>query len=169
MHLPRAVLRNVCLENFLQINTEASVVEFIFRKTPCFQHILMNNFRQMRLKYENFSLRGTSDISDIQTTFKLKKFYCKNCQCKYIKNENDKCYLDNKKQKTMLLVLSWSDAHRKIGGAEVHLSRSWMPICQARYSIYNFLWIYLFRTFSSNGHSSFFIIKHSLVIIIKIA
>ena len=81
-------------------------MEFIFRKTPCFHHILMNNFRRMYLKHENFSLRGISDISDLQTTFRLKTFYCKNCQWKYIKNESDKCYLDNKKQKAMFLVVS---------------------------------------------------------------
>ena len=79
-------------------------MEFIFRKTPCFHHILMNNFRRMYLKHENFSFRGISDISDLQTTFRLKTFYCKNCQWKYIKNESDKCYLDNKKQKAMFLV-----------------------------------------------------------------
>ena len=86
------------------------MVEFIFRKTAYFQHILTNNFRRMRLKYENFPLKSISHISDIQTTFRLKKSYYKNCQWKYIKTENNKCYLDNKKQKAMFLVVSWSDA-----------------------------------------------------------
>ena len=36
----------------------ASVAKFIFSKTPCFQHMLINSFRRMRLKYENCSLRG---------------------------------------------------------------------------------------------------------------
>ena len=40
------------------MNTEASLVELIYRKTVFFQHIIRNNFRQMRLKYENFSCRG---------------------------------------------------------------------------------------------------------------
>ena len=35
----------------------ASVAEFTFSKTPCFQHILMNTFRQMRWNYENCSLK----------------------------------------------------------------------------------------------------------------
>ena len=58
MHLTGEVLKNISLENFLQINTKEFVVKFIFLKTPCFQHVIMNNFRWMRLKYENISLRG---------------------------------------------------------------------------------------------------------------
>ena len=57
-HLSGTILKYNSSENFLQINTSASVVEFIFHKTPCFQYILMNNFRLMCLKYENFPLRG---------------------------------------------------------------------------------------------------------------
>ena len=33
------------------------MVDFIFSKIPCFQHILLDSFRQMRVKYENYSLR----------------------------------------------------------------------------------------------------------------
>ena len=91
------------------------MVEFIFRKTAYFQHILTNKFRRMCLKYENFSLKGISHISDIQTTFRLKMSCYKNCQWKYIKTENNKCYLDNKKQEAMFLVVSWSDAHFGFG------------------------------------------------------
>ena len=40
----RAVLKNVYSENFLQIIIKASVVEFIFSKIPCFQHIFLNIF-----------------------------------------------------------------------------------------------------------------------------
>ena len=38
-------------------------------------NFLMNNFRRMCLKCENCSLRGISDISDIQTTFRLYKIF----------------------------------------------------------------------------------------------
>ena len=34
---------------------KVSVMEFTFCNNPCFQHILMNNFRRMRLKYESYS------------------------------------------------------------------------------------------------------------------
>ena len=97
--LKREIQRLRNLKKIDMVNMEASVVEFIFCKTPCFQHILMNDFRLMRLKYERFSLRRISDISDIQTTFTLQKFYCKNSQCKYIKNENHKSHLSNKNKK----------------------------------------------------------------------
>ena len=36
---------------------KAPVADFIFSKIPCFQHIVLNTFRWMRFKYENYSLR----------------------------------------------------------------------------------------------------------------
>ena len=36
---------------------KALVADFISSKILCFQHILMNTFRRMRLNYENYSLR----------------------------------------------------------------------------------------------------------------
>ena len=42
--------KNICSKNF--------VAEFIFSKISCFQHILLNTFRRMRLNYENCSLRS---------------------------------------------------------------------------------------------------------------
>ena len=52
-----AVFKNFCSEKFLQIIIKASVEDFIFSKIPCFQHILLNAFRRMRLKYEKSSFR----------------------------------------------------------------------------------------------------------------
>ena len=37
---------------------KVSLMEFTFCKNPCFQHILMNNFRRMRLNYESYYLIG---------------------------------------------------------------------------------------------------------------
>ena len=42
--------------NFLQIIVKGSVADFKFIKIPCFQHILLNTFRWMRLKHGNYSL-----------------------------------------------------------------------------------------------------------------
>ena len=36
-------IRSICLRNFLQIFVKASVAKFMFCKSLCFQHILMNN------------------------------------------------------------------------------------------------------------------------------
>ena len=44
------------------------MAEFIFSKIPCFQHILLNTFRQMRLKYDNYYSLSCMEILDIQTT-----------------------------------------------------------------------------------------------------
>ena len=53
-------VQNFCSANFLPIIITSSVVEFILSKIPCFPHILMDTFRRMRLKYENYSLRSIS-------------------------------------------------------------------------------------------------------------
>ena len=53
--------------NFLQTIFKASVVEFVFSKIPCFHHIIMNTFRRMHLKYENY---WKYLIIDIKTTFR---------------------------------------------------------------------------------------------------
>ena len=101
--MPDTVLKSICSENFLQINTEASVVKLIFREAPCFQHIHMNNFRRMRRKYEHFSLRGI-----LFQIFKqhscYKGFIAKTFDGNMLKDH--KSYLDNKKQKAMFLVVS---------------------------------------------------------------
>ena len=52
------ILKNICSENFTQIIIKSSVAALILSKIPCFQHILMNTFRRMRLNYENCSLRS---------------------------------------------------------------------------------------------------------------
>ena len=44
-YLSVGILKKFCLE------------KFIFSKIPCFQHIPLKTFRQMRLKHENCSLR----------------------------------------------------------------------------------------------------------------
>ena len=60
-----AARENIHSEIFLQIIFIASVAEFTFSKISCFHHVLLNTFRQMRLKYENCL------ILDIQITFTL--------------------------------------------------------------------------------------------------
>ena len=62
--------------NFSVNYYQKSLAEFIFSKIQCFLHILLNTLRQMRLKYENYSLRCL-EILDIQTTLTLQKPYCK--------------------------------------------------------------------------------------------
>ena len=56
-YLPVAVLKNFCSEKFLQIVIKTFVVDFIFSKILCFQHIFLSSLRLMHLKYENYSLR----------------------------------------------------------------------------------------------------------------
>ena len=58
MNLSVAVLKNIFSEHFLQILIRTSVAEFIFDKTLCLQHICLEMFRGMSLKFENYSLRG---------------------------------------------------------------------------------------------------------------
>ena len=48
---------DICSERFLQIIIKTSVVDRIFSNIPSFQHIVLDNFTQMRLKYENYSLK----------------------------------------------------------------------------------------------------------------
>ena len=50
-------LKNTSSATVLQIIIRGSFAEFIFINVPCFQHVLLNTFRRMRLKYENHSLR----------------------------------------------------------------------------------------------------------------
>ena len=65
-------MRNIFLKSFQQIIIKSSVAEFIFSKAPCSQYILIKNFNQMHLKYENYPLRDIlsqifkqySDLSD---------------------------------------------------------------------------------------------------------
>ena len=86
------------------------MVEFMFIKIQCFQHILLNTCWQMSLKYENYSLRRM-EVLDIQTTLTQQKPHCKNSWWNYNKNESCKPYLGNKEQKWLLLVVSLSDLH----------------------------------------------------------
>ena len=50
-------------------------------------------------------------ILDVKTTFRLQKLNCKNFWRKHIRNESFKCYLGNKEQKAMFLVVFRSDVH----------------------------------------------------------
>ena len=86
------------------------MVEFMFIKIQCFQHILLNTCRQMRLKYENYSLRRM-EVLDIKTTLTQQKPHCKNYWWNYNKNESFKPYLGNKEQKWLFLVVFLSDVH----------------------------------------------------------
>ena len=64
------MLKNICPEDLLEIVIKASLAKFVFSEIPCFKNILLNTFRQMRLKYENYFLRNIFFL-DIQTTFRL--------------------------------------------------------------------------------------------------
>ena len=69
------------------------------------QQILLNTFRRMRL-WNTFFQEHL--ILDVKTTFRLKGLIAKTS---HIKNESCKCYLGNKEQKAMFLVVSRSDVH----------------------------------------------------------
>ena len=56
--LKSETLKFATLKIFLGVIVKASVIEFTFCKNPCFQHVLMNNFRRIRLKYASYSLIG---------------------------------------------------------------------------------------------------------------
>ena len=51
-----AVCKNFCSGKFLQTIIKVFVADFVFSKIPCVEHILLNTFRRMRLKHENYSL-----------------------------------------------------------------------------------------------------------------
>ena len=42
---------SICSESFLEIIIKVSLAEFTFSNISCFQHILLNTFRRMRLNY----------------------------------------------------------------------------------------------------------------------
>ena len=69
--------RIFCSEEFLQFIIKASVVNLIFNKSSCFQYILWNNFRQMHLKYEDYSLRRVFFL-DNKTILRIQKPQGKN-------------------------------------------------------------------------------------------
>ena len=77
MYLSTTVLKNICSEEVLQNIIKASAADFIFSKILCFQHILLNTFRRMGLKYEDYSLRRIL----LQT---LKQSDCKNLIAKIL-------------------------------------------------------------------------------------
>ena len=45
-----SVHQNFCSDNFLQVISKPSVADFILSKISCFQYILLNTFRRIRLK-----------------------------------------------------------------------------------------------------------------------
>ena len=109
-NLPCATLKNIFSEKFLQIVIKVSVAVSIFSKILCFQRILLKTLRRMRLNYENCFLEENL-ILEVKTTFRLQKPHCENVWWKHIKNESWKCYLGNREQKLMFLVVSRSDVH----------------------------------------------------------
>ena len=86
------------------------MAEFVFSKIPYFQHILLEHLWTNAFELWKFFFQEHL-ILDIKTTFRLQKPHCKYFWWKHIKNENCKCYLGNKDQNAMLLVLSRSDVH----------------------------------------------------------
>ena len=71
-----AALKNFWSENFLEIIIKPCVADFIFSRTPCFRHILLNTFRRIRLKHEYYSLRHI--LKKIKTTFRLQSLIAEN-------------------------------------------------------------------------------------------
>ena len=47
-----------CFNEYFFVKFSANYYEFILSKIPCFSFILLNTFRRMRFKYDNYSLRG---------------------------------------------------------------------------------------------------------------
>ena len=47
-----------CSNEYFFVKFSANYYEFILSKIPCFSFILLNTFRRMRFKYDNYSLRG---------------------------------------------------------------------------------------------------------------
>ena len=82
------------------------MAEIFFSKIPCFQHILLNNFRRTYLNHENCSLRRI---------FGLEKPHYEKFWSNLIKNESCKCYLGNKEQRAMFLVVSRLNLHFGFG------------------------------------------------------
>ena len=104
-------LKSVCSENVLQIIIKAFVAQFIFCGIPCFQHILMNFFRQMFLNSELFFEMHLT--LNIQAIFSKQPETKKAFWWKYSKSENQNSYLGNteQKKKALLWVVPHSSAH----------------------------------------------------------
>ena len=95
-------LKNFLFESFLEIIIKASVADFIFSKIPCFQHILLNKYRRMRLKCEKYYLRRILFRHHKKQHLDYKSLIAKQL------NESCKSCLGNKDQKLMFLVMSRS-------------------------------------------------------------
>ena len=54
-------------------------------------------------------------LLEVKATFRLQKPHCKNFWWKHIKNVSTKCYLGNKEQKAVFLVVPRSDVHFDFG------------------------------------------------------
>ena len=67
-------------------------------------------YRRMLLNYENLFFE-VHLILDVKTTFRLQKACCEHFWWKHIKNEGCKCYLVNKEEKAMFLVVSQLDVY----------------------------------------------------------
>ena len=85
-HRPTIFVRKI-LFKLLPRHLWGSSMSSMFSKIPCFQHILLNTFRPMRLKQYSGSC------------LKLQKPHCKNLRWKYIKTDSQKSCLRNKEQK----------------------------------------------------------------------
>ena len=95
-------LKSVCSENVLQIIIKAFVAQFIFCGIPCFQHILMNFFRQMFLNSELFF--------EMHLTLNIQAIFSKQPETKkafwwiYSKSEDQNSYLGNTEQKKSIAL-----------------------------------------------------------------
>ena len=76
--------------------------DFIFSKIPCFQHILLNTFRQMCLKCKNYSLRDVLFLT-FKQLFRLQSLIAKTFDGNIFKMKLQVLF-------RLFLVVSWSDA-----------------------------------------------------------
>ena len=162
-------MKNIYLENFLQLIIKASVVEFIFVKIPCFLHILLNTFRQILKKYESYSLKGILLLTFTQhsgSCLKLEKPHCKFFWWEYIKNEGHKFYFGNKELKAIsldhgcFLVLctcfcmpyqthQWNFALERWGTIKLHFSRA----DSTSTTKFDLLWVKIFKQITLKGQN----------------
>ena len=85
--------KNIHLEDFLEIFIKRKEKQ-ILRRVPCFQHVLLSNFRRVVWSMKIMLWRTFTQYSG--SCLKLRKPHCKNFKWKYIKNESQKSYLGDK-------------------------------------------------------------------------
>ena len=111
-NLSSGVLKNICSDKVLQVIINAPAVLFTFSILLCFQRILLNTFRQMRLNHESYSLKYFLFYAFKQHSgncLKLQSLIAKTFRWKLVENESRKFYAGNNEQKSMFPVIYQSD------------------------------------------------------------